>query len=162
MGWTESTKAAEESGGGMFLQLKDGETKQVVIMGEPVHFFQIFGDQREYQTKVPGASFKFKVQVVESIGTKLEGKLWSGGKTIFERLVYLHQHMGGISDKLILVARKGSTKDDTTYNIDIKATLSSDQLTKVKAVKLSPMERKEAIPEYQDNIPPPDEDSVPF
>lgn len=171
MGWNESKKAAQESGGGMFLQLKDGDRKQVVVVGEPHHFFQIYGDKTntEYQSKVPLSSFRFKVQVVEAVGTNLEGKLWTGGKTVYERLLYLHEDMGGIGDKMLLVTRKGSTKDDTTYNIDIKTTLSADQLSKIKAVKLPPMERKEGVsstgvpPGLPDDIPYPDDsDTVPF
>ena len=159
MGWNEANKAAEESGGGLFLQLKDRDIKQVVVMGEPVHFFQIFGDKtnKEYATKVPNSSFRFKVQVVEIHGSNLEGKLWSGGKTIFERLVYLHQNMDGIHNKILTVARKGSTKDDTVYNIDIKTTLPPEKVEQIKAIKLPPMERKES----NDEIPLPDEE-VPF
>lgn len=162
MGWNESNKAAQESGGGLFLQLKDGDIKQIVVMGEPIHFFQIFGDQKEYSTKVPGSSFKFKVPVIEKVQGKMEAKLWSGGKTIFERLVYLHQNMEGIGNKLLIVARKGSTKDDTVYNIDIKQTLDSEAMAKLKEVKLPSMERKEEIPDVPDDIPPFDDTGIPF
>jgi len=167
MGWNNAKKSANESGGGIFLSLKDGDVKQVVIMGEPVHYFQVFGEQVEYQMKVPNSSFRFKVQVVEIIGSNFEGKLWNGGKTIFERLVYLHENMGGVSDKILLVARKGSTKDDTIYNIDIKSTLTSDQLAKIKVVKLPPMERKEVSstgmpPGLPEDIEPPSDSDVPF
>lgn len=173
MGWNKAKKIADESGGGLFLELKDGDEKQVIVMSEPVEFFSIFGDKtnKEYTTQVPGSSFKFKVQIIEINGATLEPRLWSGGKRVFDRLYYLQTKMGGVSDKILLVAREGSGKEDTKYQIDIQAALTPEQKERIKAVKLPSMERKETkdFPELpdlsplSDQEPPlPDDSDIPF
>lgn len=154
MGWKDTTAAAKKSGG-LYLQLNDGDKKQIIVCGEPQHFYQIFQDKKEYTTQVPGSSFKFKVQIVEIEDGKMQGKLWSQGAKAFKRLAYLNEEFGGIQDKVLLVARKGSTKDNTEYNIDIRSTLTQEQQERIKGVKLPEMERKEALPQVPDDLEPP-------
>jgi len=166
MGWNEATKAAKESSGGLYLQLKDKEEATITIIGEPVHFYSIYQDKTEYQTHVPGSNFKFKTQIVEIVDDKMQGRLWSQGAKAFKRLTYINSKMGGVKDKILLVAREGSGKDDTVYNIDVVGTLSTEQKEQIKKIKLPEMERKDGIstsgmpPTY--DVPPPDSEDIPF
>lgn len=155
MGWSDAKKVSDESKESSYLKLKDGDRKQVVVIGEPITFFQVFGEKgKEYSSKVPGSSFKFKVQVVDI--TTGEGKIWSGGSTILDRLSYLDEEMGPLSKKVLIVARKGSGKDDTTYNIDVKGEVTAEISKKISSAKLPSLERKE-----HDDVLPPSED-IPF
>lgn len=163
MGWNDAKKAAEESGGGNYIKFKDGDKKQIVVVGEPVHFFQIYGPKggQKFDRKVPGSSFRFKVSIVEINGPTFEPKILELGRMVFDRLVYLAEEMG-IENKILIVHRKGSTKDDTTYNIDIKGPLSTEQIEVIKEMsfpKLS-IEKNDDIP---DDIPPfPEDNDAPF
>ena len=156
MGWEDATKAAKKSGSGLFLQLQDGESAMITIIGEPTHFYSVFKDPKEYSTQVPGSNFRFKAQIVEIAEDKMQGKIWSQGAKAFKRLTYINSKMGGVKDKILLVAREGSGKDDTIYNIDVAGSLSPEQKEVIKTVKLPDMGRKDVSHDT------PDDSEVPF
>lgn len=162
MSWSSAKKTSDDSKDSAYLKLKDKDRKQIVLMSEPVTFFAVFGEKgKEYRTKVPGSSFKFKVLVVE-LATG-EGKIWSGGSKVLDRIAYLDEEMGPINKKVLIVGREGNGKDDTTYNVDVKGDITPEIQAKINAAKLPKMESKNAEPaEMPDDLPPPPSDDIPF
>lgn len=141
MSWSATKKAAEKSRGDTYLKLKDGDKKELALVGEPVPFYQIYGDKTEYPDWVEGASFRFKINVID-IQT-MKAHIWSSGKTVFDRLEYLQDEMGGVEGKLLIVSRQGSGKEDTTYNVDIKRQLNESEKQAIAAVKTFSLVRHE-------------------
>lgn len=162
MSWDKAKELAKQSGG-LFLKLGDGDKKQIVLLGDPEGFYQIYsqGGSQEFSHKVPGSSFRFKVPVAVINGKEVEACIFSQGKTVFERLSYIHEEMGGLDDKIILIHRKGSTKDDTVYNIDVKGPVTPELKKIIDALEKPSLEKKEKDLPYSDT-PHPGDDEVPF
>lgn len=137
MGWDDAEKELSKSG--KFLKLKDGESIEVVFVGQPHTFYQAYKDPNEYQEWKEGRSFKFRINVAvynkEDDSFKIG--LWQQSKTFLKALVEAKKEYG--MDCLYKIKRSGATKDDTTYHVLFKAKLAPTQLKSVNMLDTLPL-----------------------
>jgi hypothetical protein len=154
----------ETGSGGEFLKIKDGQTVVGVLRGEPVEFYQLWqnGKPTEVAPGTKGASFRFKVNIVVKDGTNYVAKIFSQGATVYNRLKHLNSKRP-LESNAIEITRKGSTKDDTEYQVDFfDGVVPEASWAKINAVKLQNLDqRPQAKPEppfAEDNFgePPPE------
>ena len=142
--WEILEKMSEETNGsGIFLTLKDGDEVMGVFRGQPKTFYSIFTDKthKEYDTRVEGSSFRFKVNVViKNALDEFEAKIWTAGSKVRDALLAVRQEYG--LDVMYKIKRTGSGKDDTVYSILFKKNLSKDELAEVEKIALQPLEKQ--------------------
>lgn len=152
MSWKDVEMAR---GGKDFLSIKDGESKDVVIRGEPYCFYQIFKDNKEYQTKVPDSSFKFKIAVVTKEEGSYVGKILSGGYFLAASIKENIDENG--QDAIYKIKRTGTGKD-TKYFVLFKGKLTPEQMEAINSVAVPLVgsygnSRTEEQHDEQDDIP---------
>lgn len=134
-GWGKIDEAKE--GSGIFLKIESGKSVQFAIVGEPHGYYQCYPDKREFLEPVPGASFRFKLNVAVLENGVFTMKILNQGITVGKTLRKFIQKLG--PDQLFEVEREGSTKDNTVYHIIPLGKISPEQMSQIKALKPHPL-----------------------
>lgn len=130
MGWKDIPTG---EGSKSFVKIKAGESVDVIFMGEPRTFYQIFKDKAEYQEKVDGSTFAFKIQVVLKENGEYVGKILKGGYFLICDIKAQIDENG--MDGVYRIKRQG-TGTETRYFVIYKGPVTSEQMESLKSVKL--------------------------
>jgi len=137
---------ARESGGD-YLQLKAGESVEVVFRGD-LHEFDSHWVQGKGSVICEGPScswcesgekpkFRFKVNAVMKENAALVAKVWEQGQTVYEQLSTLSEEYDLESTK-VKVTRHGEGMDTTYSVLPVRGgELAGDVLRKVEAVAIN-------------------------
>jgi len=142
-------KESKDSSGGLFLSLKDGDKKIVIFRGDPYCFYQVYKEKEEHKTWAEGRSFKFRLNVLVRDGDVWKPMIFSQGITVAGMISDVKEKYG--LNTIYEIKRKGSTKDDTTYNIMYERALNPDEVAKLETFKLLALVRSEGQPESIEN-----------
>jgi hypothetical protein len=181
MSWSKMKKAKEESGSGLFVQLKDGEELVGVFVGEPRCYYYDFQSKREEAEYFPGSQFKFKIPFVVKENGTFVAKIFNSGSDSRDQLVDLIEEHG--QDCLYKIKGKSEYAKGLNRNyikpiIFYKGPVDPEMLAQAHAVKLPPLEstgkaeneQAREQKEYEEKVvgfdernpPPPDDDDIPF
>lgn len=106
------TNRGESSGGSNFLKLNDGESVTGILRGEVYKFYQVWpqGGQKQIFTEpTPGASARFRVNVVIPENKTYRPLLWEFGVTVNNQLADLSGEMD-LSTTKLKITRRGIGK----------------------------------------------------
>lgn len=135
MGWKDIEQA---KGSKDFLKIKDGDAVDIVVMGEPKTFYSIFKDPKEYETKVEGSKFTFKVNVVVKEDDQYVGKILSGGFFLAQDL---HENVVEHGQDTVFKLKRKGEGINTRYHVLFKAKLTPEQMETFKNIELPPLEK---------------------
>lgn len=169
MRFKSKSELPETSGGNDFFKMKDGETKMILCVGDPYEYTAAWtGKGFVPASPSEGGKFRFRINVVEKEGSAYVMRVWEQGRTVYDDLSALHDEYG-LDRTLLKVTRKGSTKDDTSYNIfPAKQQLDPATLEHIKTIKphdLVPKGDHNSVgsqPPRDGSPMPGDDDEIPF
>lgn len=151
MAWEDFEKKAKEaSSGGMFIRLKAGEEIVGAFRGEPRVLYKIYQDKTEYDHKVEGSTFRFKINFVVKEGDKWVAKIWESSATDGTKITAVKQEYG-LEDSLFKIRRDGQGKE-TVYHILYKGPLGEDKSV-VDEVVLNALKGKPITQSGDEDIP---------
>lgn len=137
MSWELFEKTRKESETSTFIKLSDGDSIEGVFVGDPHHFYSIFKDRTEYEEKVDGSSFKFRINFAVKENDKWVPKIYTGGATVRDAILDAKAEYG--LDVVYKIKRTGKGKDDTRYTILYKKDLDDAGKKAIKEMSLLPL-----------------------
>lgn len=127
--------------GGLFIKLKDGESIQCILRGEPKVFYVTWenGKSSECSKGAKGAKFRFRINAVINEDKKYVAKILEQGAMMYSDLKALNEEYP-LEETLVKITRNG-TGTDTTYSV-IPTKLQPDEKTMklIASVELNPLE----------------------
>ena len=157
-----------DSDNGDIIRLKDGDSVQGVLRGEPFEFYSHWGQDKTYRCvgrdvcdmcKAGNkAAFRFKLNMVTKDDGKLVVKVIENGFKLYKQLFDLNEGGWDLEKNFIKISRSGKGKNDTVYSaVPIPGGVPPDVLAKIMALETHSLtEEKPAERE-----PGQDEDDVP-
>jgi len=146
--------AKRPDGGGLYIRLKDGDSVEGVFRGVARDFHTVWKDGKteEASEGAPGASFRFKMNLVLKENGVLVAKIFEGGWKVYEQLVTLEAAKYDLDRTTVLISRKGSTKNDTKYTVmPVKGgELNDDENAGLENVDLIDLVPTENVPISED------------
>lgn len=136
-----SNGKSDDGGPSPFLKMKDGDVVRGVVAGDIHETYQkwVGGKAAECAPDEPGASIRFKVNLITDENGGLVAKIWGFGILVYNQLKDINDEYPLETTK-IKVSRQGSTKDNTSYTIlplvSAKDKLTDKQLEKIKSIDL--------------------------
>lgn len=131
MSWEALEKIRKESSD--YISLKDGQFIEGVFIGQPYPFYYIYKNKSEFTEKVPGASFRFRINFAVRENDTWKIKIFSGGATLRDLILDAKEEFGLAT--IFKIKRTGSTKDDTRYSIfPSKISLTEKDKITIKAL----------------------------
>lgn len=130
MGWKDIPTG---EGSKNFIKIKSGDSADVIFMGEPRTYYQIFGDKMQYMQKVDGSSFKFEIQVVVKEDNQYVGKVLQGGYFLISDIKAQIDENG---ERGIYRIKRQGEKTATRYFVIYKGPVTDEQWESLKSVKL--------------------------
>lgn len=134
-----------EKTGGYFIKLKDGESIQGVLTGEPYQFRQIWakGNTKYFNATddVEGSSFRFRINMVIKENGMLVSKILEQSYNVFKQLQDLSSEYD-LSRTSIKISRRG-TGAETTYTI---LPLPNGTLDDASFASIDSMEKLDLVP----------------
>lgn len=131
----------QETSGGLFIKLKDGDSVSGVIAGEELVKYKKWenGKTTECDPEDERASFRFIVNMIVNENGGYKAKLLEQGRKVYDQLRELHESGYDLERTTIKITRKGSGLNDTTYTVlpVPNGTLNDKQLESLKEVKLN-------------------------
>jgi len=144
MSWDDLKNVKSDSGKGIFINLKDGDSVEGVFMGEPRIFYKIFNDNTEYEEKVEGSSFRFKVNFIEIGSGDPVAKVFEQGITVKDQVINAKEEYG--IDCVFKIKRTGSSKDNTKYFVTFRRKLDDDELKYLQRIPLRSLRKTDDLP----------------
>lgn len=157
-------KKADTGGGGdKYLKLKDGESKKVILRGEPYEF-HVKWDGSKYQPAnegEAGSSSRYKMNIVSWEEGRFKPRLWEFPQTICNKLADMMEEYP-LDRTLLKITRQG-TGSDTEYHLlplaGEKDKLSSAALTQIGEVEMLIMDAPRGAPKERTET---SSDEIPF
>lgn len=139
----------ESNGGGggngaSFVKVKDGESVQMLLRGEPVHYHALWNGAGwaavPQGTKSPEgkkAAFRFRIAALVQESGVWVAKILEQGYGVYEQLAVLGEDYD-LERHVIKLSRKGSGPNDTTYTVIPlpKGAIQPDLEAKLKLIPL--------------------------
>ncbi len=148
-------RESENSGGGLFFKLEDGDSLTGVCRGEIFEFCIVWENNRSrvVEKDDEGAKARFRLNIVVNEGGRFVAKIWEFGLTIYNQLADIAEEYD-ISKTKLKITRRG-TGTDTIYMILplLKEPLQPKDLKSIEAVSMQILEHREK--QNQNNGPEP-------
>lgn len=144
-----------EGTGGLFLKMKDGESRIGVLRGEIYEFYQVWenGKPRVVSPGDPEGKSRFRLNFVTKEDGDLKVKIFEFGVTINNQLYDLIKEYDDLESNAVKITRHGSGTD-TTYNvIRAKDQPTAEQWKKIEAMPLNILEHKNSPPKSDEPEP---------
>lgn len=134
---------------GMFVRLKDGESKVGIFMGEIHEFFQIWegGKSKIVSDDHPGAKSRFRLNFINKIDGIMKAQIFEFGLTIYNQLADLADEYD-LEKTAVKITRRGVGTDTVYTIIPAKDQPSAQQLKNIQSIELNSLEHKEATPSH--------------
>jgi hypothetical protein len=132
-----------DGNGGVFLKLKDGESKVGVLRGEIFEFFQVWegGKSRVVEPDAPGAKSRFRVNFVTKEGSDYKAKILDFGLIVYGQLAEIAEEWD-IDKTGIKISRRGSGTDTVYVITPSKDQPNAQAMKAISAVDLNILEPK--------------------
>lgn len=130
--------------GGLFIKLKDGESVQCVLRGEPKVFYVQWenGKSSECSKGAKGAKFRFRINAIVNEDKKYVAKILEQGAVMYSDLKALNEEYP-LEETLVKITRHG-TGTDTTYTVMPTRQQPDEKTLKlIELVELQSLESKE-------------------
>ena len=134
----------EYDGGSYYVKLKSGESIEGIFAGDPHTYYQVYGDNTEYERPGGDRRPKFKINFLTWRDGQLEASIFRGGSIIRNTLLDVVDEYG--LECVYKIKRTGSTKDDTRYSILFKRELTPEEKELVGRTRLLRLEQKVQAP----------------
>ena len=162
-------KDLPEGGGKNFVKLKDKEWVAGLFAGDIHEFFVKWegGKPTEVVEGTPGASFRFRVNLIVKEGSVYVPKIFEQGVTVYKTLAELHD-MYPFESTLMKITRHGSSQNDTTYTVlPLPQKLDPETIAHIKTIKLNDLTGKSkssdnSVPWPHEEERPDDNGEIPF
>lgn len=153
------TKSGGE-GGGLFLRLGDGENVTGIFRGEVYEFWQSWpqgGVKQVYEVPTPGASSRFKANIIVKEGDKFIAKVFEFGTSFYNQLAELNEEYDLETTK-VKISRRGAGKETNWIVMPLlKEPLQPKIIAMIEAVPLNELAPKAIV-----NYAPIPDDGLPF
>jgi len=155
-----------DSEGGDFIRLKDGESVQGVLRGEPFEFHQHWKGQttvrcigRDTCTECAAGNkpaFRFKLNMITKEDGKLAVKVLENGWKLYQALADLNAGGWELEKNFIRITRTGSGKNNTVYSaVPVPGGVPPETLARINDLEIKRFTEADA------REPGQDEDDVP-
>lgn len=126
-----------------FVKLKDKESVVGVFMGDPLHFYSVWENNRtkEVPEGTPGASFKFKINFFVKDSAGFTAKIFQGGVKLYNQLIELHDEWD-LEKTWIKITRQGTGTETEYLLTPSKKEVTKEELKYLKSMELLPLEAK--------------------
>ncbi len=160
------SKPKGEGSSGAYLRLKDGESVNGVFKGDILKFWQVWpkgGDKQIFVEPAPGASPRFKVNIVVHENGEFVAKVFEFTKSISSQLADLQEDYD-LSNTKVKITRRGEGTATVYSIIPSKDQPTPSQLKIINSVQLNALSvsTKEPPKELKNYAPSDDSDEVPF
>lgn len=168
MKFTKRSAPGVSGGVDKYLKFKDGESKSLAFKGEIFEFYQKWpkGGQKEiFDKPTPGASSRFRVNVVELGKPTLEAKIWEFPVSVYNKLADINSEYP-IETTTIKITKQVVREKTEWLLLPLLKTQLPQGLNAVDLHILNnrPIQKPEAQPNGWDgyNVPMPDESDEPL
>lgn len=151
------TKQSDGLGNGSFLKIEEGKSVNVVFRGDLYKFWQSWpqgGTKQIFSEPTPGASIRFRANVIIHDGAKFTARVWEFGALV-NNMLYEYSSEMEIEKTKCKITRTGSGKK-TQYIVIPLGPLDKKALKEIEAVELLPLGPQE------NSAPQTIPDEVPF
>lgn len=134
-----------ENGSGLFLRLKDGESKVGVFRGEVYEFFQVWesGKSKVVEPDFDGAKSRFRLNFVTKEDGEYKAKIFEFGIQVYNQLAEIQDDYD-LETTGLKIGRRGTGTDTTYIIIPSKEQPSAQVMKTIEAVSLNILEHKRA------------------
>ena len=150
MSWDDANKMSDAAGDSSnYLQLKDGDSYKIVLLGEPVSFYKKYDPEtketdylRRY-TQGYTLTFRYNVAVETKEGWEL--KILEKGNSVHKQFKRYYEKRGDLDKYIFTISREG-TGLKTEYPVDYEEKLSDKERKMLQAydlIDLDPFRERE-------------------
>lgn len=168
MKFTKRAVASKDSnGGGNYLKLADGESVNVIFRGEVFEFWQSWprgGEKQVFDKPTPGASSRFKANVVVHEAGKFVAKVWEFPVGIYNNIAEIADAYD-ITTTKIRITRRGVEKATIYILLPLAEKIPAKAMKEIEAVELNILGHAQAHAELskpKNHAPGGDADEIPF
>lgn len=132
-----------DGSGGLFLKLKDGESKVGVFRGEIYEFHQVWenGKSKVVEPDVDGAKSRFRLNFVSKEDGQYRSQIFEFGLMVYNQLAEIQDDYD-LEKTGLKISRRGTGTDTTYIIIPSKEQPSASALKAIEAVGLNILEHK--------------------
>lgn len=155
MSWDQLKKAKEQSGGDLFISLKDGDSIEGVFRGEPYVFYKKFKDptdKKEYEAWENGRSFNFRINFLEIKDGTFTPRIFTGGARARDPLAAVKEEYGL---NCVFKIKRSGLNESTRYDILFKRALDDGQMRQINDFPLKHLTKQtKEVGKYEETHEP--------